>query len=1206
MARNHNQKVISQYLLGELSDDEQRDFEERLLIDPELSELLENTEYELIEEYLAGTLSKKQHEKFEKDFLATPERKEQLRFVKAVNRNLARPIPMPPPNDWVARLINWIQRNLLTRPVLVAASLLVAIGLGYGIWRLYLHQSEVDRSLIALNAAYSQQRPLEARITQLNYAPFLTTRGPGTDNVNEAERQRAEFIVLEALSKEPTPAVHHMLGKVYLAKHDLDRAIEQFEEALKSDPNNAKIYADLGAAWLEKGRAKLDRTAPKPESGKGFEEVGRSLEYLNKALAIDNTLLEAFFNRALAEQDLTLYDQAEQDWREYLKRDPASPWSTEANKYLKLLEGRKVKTAGTRDQFIGDFLRSYETQDDDTAWTALTLSRSRTGNSIVETLLDDFLKLANSGRFWEANAKLKILSYAGDLEEKRIQDRFTSDLARSYANATPAERTMRAQARVMMKSAGGLYTKGEWQQAIDLFSKSRELFAQSGDEVEVLLAEALVGYSYLRIPDPKNAIPLFERLSRVFEAKRYRSFYAQSVFAMADAVGSRNEFSKMLEYAAKALVLSEQMQDHANVIRCFTAQTSVQIVMGNYTESLAAAYRALSLAETIPPDARLTWPLYHEASIDFYFLGMPVVALQFENEALRVALVAGMTYQASRAYDRLALIHERLGKFDEALKYSEQAHAEGLKLSEGRPKTNVLAHSALNFGRLYRETGNPERALESYDQAIELYQQLNMDTYQYQSRKGKLLAHLDMGNEAAVDAELDTVVDWFERNRAKIAEESYRDKFFDTGQNAYDIAVDFQYSRKKEAAKAFDYAEAYRARALLDLKSTGAQLIGDTQNPELQLSGSTSPLKLSQIQHELPERSQLVQYSVLDDKVIAWVVTKDNLKSGYTVISRGELDEKIQKFSRMLAQPNSDRTDELNKLAKDLHTILIKPVEGYLDGGRQIAIVPDDNLSFVPFAALVSPTSNKYLIEDYAIETTPSATIFIKSSSEEARGEKTEPERLLIVGNPRFDRKQFAGLPDLPGAEREAKEIAKLYGATPLIGRAATAARVSESLVNVDVVHLATHALTGEQSPLLSKLLLSGDEKNDRLAHHAPRGSLQASEIYAMKLPRTRLVVLSACQTGIERAYRGEGAIGLARPFIVAGVPLVVASLWPVESESTADLMISFHKHRKLDRVSTVEALRRAQLDYLHNQPATSPKNYGWAAFVTIGGFADF
>jgi CHAT domain-containing protein len=166
---------------------------------------------------------------------------------------------------------------------------------------------------------------------------------------------------------------------------------------------------------------------------------------------------------------------------------------------------------------------------------------------------------------------------------------------------------------------------------------------------------------------------------------------------------------------------------------------------------------------------------------------------------------------------------------------------------------------------------------------------------------------------------------------------------------------------------------------------------------------------------------------------------------------------------------------------------------------------------------------------------------------------------------------------------------------------------VKRLLNEADVVHLATHAIPDKRSPLLSKLLLSKDGVDQRETHHVSSGFLQATEIYGIKLSRTRLVVLSACQTGIERVYQGEGPIGLARPFIASGVPLVVGSLWPVESESTADLMITFHKHRKQNHVSTVEALRRAQLEILHKQQQSgSQKNYGWAAFSAIGGYATF
>jgi CHAT domain-containing protein len=157
-------------------------------------------------------------------------------------------------------------------------------------------------------------------------------------------------------------------------------------------------------------------------------------------------------------------------------------------------------------------------------------------------------------------------------------------------------------------------------------------------------------------------------------------------------------------------------------------------------------------------------------------------------------------------------------------------------------------------------------------------------------------------------------------------------------------------------------------------------------------------------------------------------------------------------------------------------------------------------------------------------------------------------------------------------------------------------------LENADVIHFATHAVADARSPLLTKLLLAGSRQNGVNSHHAGNGFLQASQIYELKLPRARLVVLSACQTGIERAYRGEGAIGLARPFLVAGVPIMVASLWPVDSESTADLMIKFHEYRTRDHKTTIEALRQAQLDMIRNNPSQTT----WGAFTAIGGYAEF
>jgi CHAT domain-containing protein len=138
---------------------------------------------------------------------------------------------------------------------------------------------------------------------------------------------------------------------------------------------------------------------------------------------------------------------------------------------------------------------------------------------------------------------------------------------------------------------------------------------------------------------------------------------------------------------------------------------------------------------------------------------------------------------------------------------------------------------------------------------------------------------------------------------------------------------------------------------------------------------------------------------------------------------------------------------------------------------------------------------------------------------------------------------------------------------------------------------------------MLSLLPLAG-ERNP--TSKASDGVLQAYEFYGMNLSRLRLVVLSACQTAGEQNFKGEGAVGLARPFQAAGIPLVVASLWPVESYSSKELMVMFHKYRKSVGLSTAQALRRAQLDMLKSASAELRNPYNWAAYTVIGGHSNF
>jgi CHAT domain-containing protein len=109
-----------------------------------------------------------------------------------------------------------------------------------------------------------------------------------------------------------------------------------------------------------------------------------------------------------------------------------------------------------------------------------------------------------------------------------------------------------------------------------------------------------------------------------------------------------------------------------------------------------------------------------------------------------------------------------------------------------------------------------------------------------------------------------------------------------------------------------------------------------------------------------------------------------------------------------------------------------------------------------------------------------------------------------------------------------------------------------------------------------------------------------------MKLPRTKLVVLSACETSGRDYYNGEGLIGIARTFLRTGIPLLVASQWSVESESTAEIDVEVSPLSETARRFQFVSFARAQLELLEDAKGPYSDPYYWAAFTTVGGYADF
>jgi CHAT domain-containing protein len=1197
-----DEKRLKNYLLGELTQEDTQRLEDRLLRDDSFVEHIRLIEDELVEDYERGSLSPHERERFETYFLSTPRRRRKLMFVRHISKFAGEavvPEPAPQPLSWISSLFipRW-------RVALLSALAVLIVLAGVGIWRAFFNRSEIGEGLRALNAAYRSRRPVEARITGFAYAPWYVTRNGVQPEVDITSRDRAERLLLDAAHDHPGPDAEHALGQLYLAEHKYDQAMSAFERALQADARNAQLNNDLGVALFEKGRTEK----PGDADEKSIEALGRSVEQFNRAVELDDSLLEAHFNRALVYQQMALRRQAEEGWKEYLRRDANSPWADEARRNLNLLEESSHAAAMNNNDSLQRFLDAARSGDDDTAWKVIGQSYTSAGNEVTNSLLDAELGLASPGNLVERGASLPALSSLARLELDRDGDRYTSDMVGHYERATPQQRVILREARTHMKAGYEFFTMSRWTEAVGEYERATLAYERAGDDPERVFVEYRLAHCYIFLPDLEKARASFEKLLATSDAREYRWLHAHSLYGLAHVSINSNEFSKGAEYSGRALSEFERASDFNGVLRCLVQLADINRDLNRVGRSLSYLQRGLDLMSDGSAEPSQMWGILVQVAFGLSSKRLNTAALSYQKEALSVALDMGRPLLISRSYGYLGSAYALMKMYDKALDSVTRAFEIGQGMPEGAGGAEIMANASQQFGDILRQSGQCGRAVEAYDRSIRLYDGLHVEYYSYAAHRGKLICFMAASDDGAAGEELRTVLSLFERYRSKITADNQRNSFFDKQQDIYDLAIRYGYERMRDPALAFAYSEESRARSLLELLRKGGEVLDKGDAPDLSLSAETRPLTLAEIQNSLPEKTQVLQYALLEDKLLIWVVTKSGIHIAEAGIRAQELTEKVRAYLAAVSKPSATDGDaELAARAADLYRVLVAPAEPFLDRAKFLCIVPDKVLHYLPFGALVSPATGKYLIEDFNLGLSPSASIFVAESASAGEREGALEERLLSVGEPSFNRAAFTALPPLPSAAREAVAVSDFYRTSRrvLLREEASEQLVKSELQKADVAHFAMHYLVNESSEMLSGFPLA-PERDPSARHKSDDGFLQSYEIYKMNLTRTRLVVLSACQTGIEQQYNGEGAVGLARPFLVAGVPAVVASLWPVDTDASAELMISFHRHRRRDALPTTEALRRAQIEMARGPDLRHRHPYYWAPFVAIGGHARF
>jgi len=264
---------------------------------------------------------------------------------------------------------------------------------------------------------------------------------------------------------------------------------------------------------------------------------------------------------------------------------------------------------------------------------------------------------------------------------------------------------------------------------------------------------------------------------------------------------------------------------------------------------------------------------------------------------------------------------------------------------------------------------------------------------------------------------------------------------------------------------------------------------------------------------------------------------------------------------------------------RELARLLVDPLEHDLEAAERLLVIPHDVLHAVPFHALMDP-SGRPLLERMPISYAPSGAIALHARDRLGRADPATGSLGFAV-----DVLPYIALPRIGAAEELAAVADTVPGLESYAGRAAVRRQLLTRAGTFEVLHLACHGEFDPADALLSRLYLAD-------------GPVYGYELLA-SAARARLVVLSACDSGVQGRYPGDELYGLVRAFVASGAIGVVSTLWAVPDDSSGELMKAFYGSWREGRLAPADALRVAQLDLYRSEAHRHPRY--WAPYLLIG-----
>jgi CHAT domain-containing protein/Flp pilus assembly protein TadD len=612
-------------------------------------------------------------------------------------------------------------------------------------------------------------------------------------------------------------------------------------------------------------------------------------------------------------------------------------------------------------------------------------------------------------------------------------------------------------------------------------------------------------------------------------------------------------------------------------------------------------------------------------------LGQSQEALALTREALAAA--ATDEERATYLNNLAAALHIR-GEHEEALAHAEQSMA--LRRRLGVFSANGWCWMAL----IYFDLGQPERTLPLLE---EIMAEQEEKRFQARGLAGEdrgayleyvtppaamaLLVHTLLALDRPADA-----VDWIERGRARealdVLERSRLDPLSEAERRARLAGEDTTVEaigkvraelrhwaseaalveRSLATTRGFDNPDPARLASLEKTLAEAREGLRAARRERARLVRDTVPVArpatVAELRRRLGKRERLLYYSIDRRGGQLLVVRPRGQRIGaYALDAATErVKPAVERHLRSLGAGGKTRGVALPRDAErtttgaELFKMLMPPAvwKELREKTDRVYLVPHGPLYRLPFESLETG-DGAWLEKGPAIAYGPSGSVLLwmQRRRDEQRGAK-RPLGAVAVGDPAF----ADGIEALPGTRREAEAIGKTVAeAKLLLGEDATERAVFELAPRSRLLHFATHQFTDETfGGSFSRLALApgvGGPDDD--------GFLELHEVFGRwrdRLAGCELVVLSACQTRLGPTRRDEAPHAMPLGFLYAGAPAVIASLWPVDDASTAELFAEFYRRlEKTKGKGKLKAFTEARRALREKHPAP----YHWAGFVYLG-----